>query len=156
MPNRIWNDGGPAESTTLVGQNAINNGEHMSSSNMGWPQAASYTPPEATTIWGSPRRQGDDVFDSGTDTDARSPLPVPKALTGQTYPPVMMELHNTFTSGIIAQVQASCASCLSLHGEMSWQGGRRTRRLHSKGTATILTRLTDYDFEELFLGRTGR
>eukprot|EP00959_Pyramimonas_sp_CCMP1952_P384281 8053454-Pyramimonas_sp.AAC.1 len=73
MPNSIWNDGEPTESTTLLGQDAHNNDhEHASGSNMGWPSAASDAPLDATTLWGSPSQQDDDAFDSGTDADTVS------------------------------------------------------------------------------------
>eukprot|EP00959_Pyramimonas_sp_CCMP1952_P005243 110292-Pyramimonas_sp.AAC.1 len=70
MPNSIWNDGEPTESTMLLGRDARNNSEQASGSNVGWPSAASYATPGATTVWGSPSQRDDGVFDFSANADA--------------------------------------------------------------------------------------
>eukprot|EP00959_Pyramimonas_sp_CCMP1952_P270474 5654399-Pyramimonas_sp.AAC.1 len=71
MANNVWDDGEPTESTMLQGQ-GVNNIEQASGSNACWPSAASYTPPDATTLWGLPSQQNDNVCDSGTGSNTVS------------------------------------------------------------------------------------
>ena len=61
VPTSSLNVGGPADSTALLGQDANSNGEQAYGSNIDWPSAASYTPPEATALWVSSNHRGDDI-----------------------------------------------------------------------------------------------
>eukprot|EP00959_Pyramimonas_sp_CCMP1952_P155041 3243804-Pyramimonas_sp.AAC.1 len=53
-------------------------------------------------------------------------------------------------------IHASCTSRLLPRMKGSRRGRRRARRLRDKGIPARLARLTDYDFEDSFLGGIGR
>eukprot|EP00959_Pyramimonas_sp_CCMP1952_P347813 7285736-Pyramimonas_sp.AAC.1 len=102
----------------------------------------------------------------------RPPLPAPKTSIGQTYPPAMMQLHNTYTLHLghhrdrgrwrrhmkkpARRFRRAVRRLFFRKGKGRGMGGRRARRLHSKGIATFLARLTDCDVEDLFSGGIGR